>query len=290
MTSAAERLPAWSLAVAAMLAAQLGAAVSISLFDDVGTAGTSWLRLTFGALILLVLVRPRLSAWSWPNVRAPILLGIVSGLMTLFFLAAIARLPLGTAIAIDFLGPLTVAVFTSRSKAAIAWPVLALVGVLILTQPWVPGVDLVGVGFSALAGTMWALYILLMQRVGDNFSGLDGLAVMMPVAALTAAVVGVPQAWGHLSLPILLTALVIAILMPVMVFAFEMLALRRLTTAAFGTLMALEPAIAIVVGVVLLAQFPDVDQLVGIAFVVIAGIGAERVGRRHKPFIEPPAG
>lgn len=273
-----------------MLAAQLGAALSVSLFDQIGTAGTAWLRLTLGAVILLILVRPRLSAWSWPNVRVPILLGIVSGLMTLFFLAAIARLPLGTAIAIDFLGPLTVAVVTSRSRAAIVWPALALAGVLILTQPWAPGVDLIGVGFAALAGTMWALYIVLMQRVGDRFSGLDGLAVMMPVAALTAAFVGVPQAWGHVTAHVLIVALVTAFLMPVTVFALEMLALRRLTTAAFGTLMSLEPAIAAAIGFALLAQSLRVDQLVGIALVVVAGIGAERIGRRPPPLIGPPAG
>ncbi len=113
---------------------------------------------------------------------------------------------------------------------------------------------------------------------------------MMPVAALTAALVGVPQAWGRLTLMTVLVALIIAILMPVMVFAFEMLALRRLTTAAFGTLMGLEPAIAIVVGVVLLSQVPDVDQMLGIALVVIAGIGAERIGRGDGPLIEPPSG
>ena len=147
-----------------------------------------------------------------------------------------------------------------------------------------------GVGFALLAGTMWGLYIVLMQRVGDSFSGFDGLAVMMPVAALTAAVVGVPQAWGKLTVTSLLVALVAATLMPVMVFAFEMLALRGLTAAAFGTLMALEPAIAVVVGAALLAQYPGVDQILGIALVVVAGIGAERVGRRTPPLIEPPAG
>ena len=290
MTSVTDRVPAWSLAVGAMLAAQLGAALSVSLFDEVGTAGTAWLRLTIGAVILVILVRPRLSSWSWPNVRGPIALGVVSGLMTLFFLVAIARLPLGTAIAIDFLGPLTVAVVTSRSRTAVLWPVLALVGVLILTQPWEPNVDLVGVGFAALAGTMWALYIILMQRVGDRFAGLDGLAVMMPVAALTAAVIGVPQAWGHVTIGVLLVALIVALLMPVTVFALEMLALRRLTTAAFGTLMALEPAIATAIGFAVLAQSLSADQLMGVALVVVAGIGAERLGRRSVPPVGPPAG
>ena len=290
MARSPDGIPAWSLAVGSMVAAQLAAAVSVSLFDEIGTAGTAWLRLTFGALILLVFVRPRLSNWSWPHVRTPLLLGVVSGFMTMFFLAAIARLPLGTAIAIDFLGPLSVAVFTSRSRAAIVWPVLALIGVLILTEPWAGEVDPVGIGFAVLAGTMWALYILLMQRVGDRFSGLDGLAVMMPFAAVTAAVVGVPQAWGHLSPAVLGVGLAVAFLMPVLVFALEIVALRRLTTAAFGTLMALEPAIGTVIGLVVLTQVPHPLQLAGIALVVVAGVGAERIGRRNAPLIGPPAG
>lgn len=286
----ARRIPAWTLAVGAMLAAQVGAAFSVSLFDDIGTAGTAWLRLTFGALILLVLVRPRLSNWSWPRVRAPLVLGVVSGLMTLFFLASIARLPLGTAIAIDFLGPLTVAVVTSRSRAAIAWPWLALAGVLILTEPWSGKVDPLGIAFALAAATMWGLYIILMQRVGDQFSGLTGLAVMLPFAALTAAVIGVRQAWGHLTPSVMLAALGIAALMPVLVFALEMLALRRLTTAAFGTLMALEPAIGLTVGLILLAQVPDALQFIGVGLVVVAGVGAERIGRRPAPMMGPPAG
>lgn len=283
-------VPAWTLAVGAMLAAQLGAGLSVGLFDEIGTAGTAWLRLTLGAVILVILVRPRVSTWSWSRLRAPVLLGIVSGLMTLFFLASIARLPLGTAIAIDFLGPLTVAVITSRSRAAILWPLIALAGVLILTEPWDPHLDPLGILFALLAGTMWGSYILLMQRVGDTHSGLDGLAIMMPIAAVTAAVVGIPQAWGHITPSVLLLALIIALLMPVAVFVLEMLALRRLTTAAFGTLMALEPAVAIGVGLVVLAQVPEVAQVVGITLVIIAGIGAERIGRRPTALIEPPAG
>ena len=287
-----DRLPAWSLTVASMLAAQLGAALSVGLFPVIGTAGSAWLRLTFGAVIFLALVRPRWSAWTWRDVKAPALLGVVSGVMTLVFLAAIDRLPLGTTVAIDFLGPLTVAVALSHSRRALVWPVIALVGVIALTQPWVGGVDPIGIGFALLSAISWGTYILLTQKVGDRFTGVEGLAIAMPVAAVTAALVGVPQAWGHLTGTVVLQSLGIAVLMPCLAFGLEMLALKRLTAASFGTLMALEPAIGVLMGVIVLAQIPDLIQAIGVALVVVAGIGAERIGHRNdRPAVfEPPAG
>ena len=278
--SALTRVPAWSLTVASMLAAQLGAALSVGLFPVIGTAGSAWLRLTFGALMFVALVRPRLSAWTWRELQTPALLGVVSGIMTLVFLAAIDRLPLGTTVAIDFLGPLTVAVALSHSRRALVWPVLALVGVIALTQPCFGGIDPIGIGFALLSAISWGTYILLTQRVGDRFTGVDGLAISMPVAALTAGVVGIPQAWGHLTGAVVMQSLGIAVLMPVLAFGLEMLALKRLTASSFGTLMALEPAIGVLVGAVVLAQIPDGVQILGVALVVAAGIGAERIGHR----------
>lgn len=285
-----ERVPAWLLAVVAMLSVQLGAAVSIQLFDDVGVAGTAWLRLLISAIVLIALVRPRYWRWSLADLRAPILLGVVSAGMTLSFLAAIDRLPLGTVVAIEFLGPLTVAALNSRSRRALAWPLLALVGVVLLTEPWRTEVDLVGIALALAAGVGWALYIVITQRVGDRFDGLFGLSVSIPVAALITAVVGVPQAWGHLTVEVLLVALAAAILLPLIPWTLEFLALRRLTKAAFGTLMALEPAFAVLVGVVLLSQAAGVLDIIGIGCVMAAGIAAERTGRRDidRPDLESP--
>lgn len=286
-----DRVPAWTLAVASMFVVQFGSAVSVRLFPLVGTAGTSWLRLTCGALIFLAVARPRLRGLSWRELRWPVLLGVDTGVMTLTFLAAIDRIPLGTAVAIEFLGPLTVAVVRSRDRRALVWPLLALVGVVVLTEPWSGSIDVVGVLYAVAAGTGWGIYILLTQHVGDRFAGIQGLAISIPVAALVAAVVGVPQAWGRIDAAVLLTALVAGLLMPVVPFTLELLALRRLTAAAFGTLMALEPAFGTLIGAVVLAQVPSLLQLVGVAFVVVAGIGAERVGHRDEPAVfEPPGG
>ena len=198
------------------------------------------------------------------------------------FMAAVARLPLGTASALEFLGPLGVAVARGRGAAKV-WPVLAAVGVVLLTRPWSGLVDLVGVGFALAAAALWAAYILLTQRVGDEVSGLRGLAVSMPVAGLVATVVAGPFVAGDLTVELVLAGLGLAVLLPVIPFALELLALRRLTTAAFGTLMSLEPAIALVIGLLVLHQVPGWAPLVGIAFVVAAGIGAERTGGRDLP-------
>lgn len=290
--NALDRAPAWSLAVVAMLSVQLGAAISVSLFPEIGVAGTAWLRITFGAIGFVLIARPRYWRWGWRELRAPVLLGIVSAGMTLSFLAAIDLLPLGTTVAIEFLGPLTVAALHSRDRRALAWPALALVGVVLLTEPWQGSPSLAGIAFAALAAVGWGLYIVITQHVGDRFAGVDGLAISLPVAALVTALVGLPQAWGHLTGQVLLIALIAAVLLPIVPWTFELYALRRLTKSAFGTLMALEPAIALLIGAVVLHQVPVIAQLIGIAFVVIAGVAAERTGQRavERPEFDVPPG
>jgi inner membrane transporter RhtA len=273
-----------------MFSVQVGAAISVGLFDDIGVAGTAWLRISLGAIGFILIARPRYWQWTLRELRAPILLGLVSAVMTLAFLAAIDLLPLGTVVAIEFLGPLTVAAIHSRSRSALAWPALALAGVVLLTEPWQGTVSVPGVVFAAIAAVGWGLYIVITQHVGDRFAGVDGLAISLPVAALVTAFVGLPQAWGHLTLEVLLIGLAAAILLPLIPWTLELYALRRLTKAAFGTLMALEPAIALVIGLVVLHQVPAVVQVVGIGCVVLAGVAAERTGHRNDdlPALETP--
>jgi inner membrane transporter RhtA len=281
-----------AFALVAMLCVQLGLAVSVGLIDRLGTEGTAWLRLAWAGVILLVVVRPRPSAFSRRGLVTAVVLGMVTAALTLFFMAAVARLPLGTASALEFLGPLGVAVARGRGGAK-AWAAVAAVGVVLLTEPWHGGADPVGVAYALAAAACWAGYILLTQRVGDEMAGLRGLAVSMPVAGLTAtAVVGMSggtTVFGHLTAELLLLGLGLAILLPVVPFSLEMLALRRLTTAAFGVLMALEPAIALVVGLLALRQLPGWWAVAGIALVVAAGIGAERAGGRQTTALGRPA-
>ena len=276
----ATRVPAWLLALLSIVAVQLAAALSTGLFDAVGPAGTVWLRLTAGALMFLALRRPRLRGRTRRELGYAVALGATTGAMTVLFLSSVARLPLGTAVAIEFLGPLAVAVIGARSLVRLAGPVLALVGVLILTEPWSGAVDRLGILYAAGAAVGWGGYILLTQRVGDRFDGLEGLSITIPIAAVVAAIPGVPQATGNITLEIVLAAIGLALLQPMVVFACELLALRRLTTSAFGTLMALEPAVGTAVGVAILSQLPTFMQVIGVALVVIAGIGAARGGHR----------
>jgi inner membrane transporter RhtA len=217
-------LPPWSLAVAAMLSVQLSAACSMGLIAEVGAAGTAWLRLTAGALIFLALARPPLRKVRRQDVPALLGLGVASGLMGVMFLAAIERIPLGTCVSIEFLGPLTVAAVRSHKKQALMWPLLALLGVVLLTEPWQGAIDPAGVGFAAGAAVGWGAYIVLTQRVGDRFTGIQGLALTVPIAALTTAVVGIPQAAGHLSLGVIAASIGLALLFPVLPFALEMAA------------------------------------------------------------------
>jgi inner membrane transporter RhtA len=269
------------LTVTAMLSVQLGAAISVGLFDEVGVGGTAWLRITLGAVGFILLARPRYWRWSLRELRAPALLGLVSAGMTLAFLAAIDRIPLGTAVAIEFLGPLTVAALHSRSRRALAWPLLALVGVVLLTEPWQGTPDALGIAYAAVAAVGWGLYIVITQHVGDRFAGVDGLAISLPVAAIVTAFVGLPQAWGNITWQVLGVALLAALLLPLIPWTLELYALRRLNAAAFGTLMALEPAIALLIGAVVLHQAPAAVQVVGIACVVLAGVAAARTGGRE---------
>lgn len=281
--AALDRIPAWSMAVTTMLLVQLSNALSVTVIAHIGSAGAAWLQMCFGAIFLLIIVRPRLRSIRLGDVPTLLVLGAATGLMTTFFLTAIARIPLGTAVAIEFLGPLTVAALASTRRSAHAWPLLAFLGVILLAQPWHGGVDLIGVAFALLSGACWALYNVLTQRVGDRFTGISGLSLTIPIAAVITAAFGLPQvAGGTLTWPIVLLAAGIALITPVIALSLEMLALHRMTHAAFGTLLALEPAFGVLVGLLALSQRPTALQLLGIAIVVAAGAAAQRGGRRPR--------
>lgn len=268
------------MAMAAMVCVQLGLAISVTLIDDVGVEGAAWLRLGWAGILLLVIVRPRRAAFTRSSFLMCVLLGVVTAAITVLFMAALDRIPLGTASALEFLGPLGVAVARGRGRARTIWPGLAAVGVLLLTQPWSGAVDPVGVVYALAAAVCWAGYILLTQRVGDEVAGINGLAVSMPVAGLVATLTIGPDVIERMTPQILLIGVGLAVLLPVVPFALELLALRRLTAAAFGTLMSLEPALAMLIGLLVLHQIPGPLAAAGIGFVVAAGVGAARTGGR----------
>jgi inner membrane transporter RhtA len=271
------------MAMGSMLCVQIGLAIAVTLIDRIGVEGAAWLRLAWAGVLMLVIVRPRVAAFTWATFRVCVVLGVVTAAVTLLFMAAVDRIPLGTASALEFLGPLGVAVAHGKGGHRVVWPGLAAAGVLLLTEPWTGAVDPIGVLYALGAAACWAAYILLTQRAGDEVSGINALAVSMPVAGLVATIVVGPWVLPRITLDVLLIGVGLAILLPVVPFALELLALRRLTTAAFGTLMALEPAFAMIVGLIVLRQIPGPAGIVGICFVVAAGIGASRTGARTSP-------
>lgn len=273
-------MPVIATPVAAMFLVQIGVAASTPMFDVLGPAGTGWLRLCWAAVILLVVVRPRIRSIPRGSLAAAGALGAMTAAMTILFMSAVDRIPLGTASALEFLGPLTVAVVRGRGRGRLLWPPLAALGVLALTEPWTGDVDALGIAYALGAACMWAGYIVVTQHVGDRIAGLGGLAISFTSAAIVATIVVGPSAYDRVTPSAVLICLGLAVLLPVLPLSLELIALRRITAAAFGTMMSLEPAIALLVGVVVLGQGAELLQLCGLLFVVVAGVGAERGGRR----------
>jgi inner membrane transporter RhtA len=264
-----------AMTLLSMSSVQLSDALSLPMIGSTGAAGTAWLRAGFGALLLLALVRPSvrsLGAYQWRPILA---LGMLSAMLSLSFLAALERLPLGTAVAIEFLGPLGVAAAHAGRRGA-RWPATAAVGVLALTEPWQGSTSLLGVLLALAAAVSWAGCIVVTSQVGDRVPGLDGIALAMPVAALCLMPWGCLQALPRLDLVTSVHGLGLAVLMPVLPHVLELTALRRLPRCTFATLMSFEPALAVLVGLVVLGQRPAVIPAVGMVLVVVAGIGATR--------------
>ena len=272
-----ERAVAVGLVIAAAVSPQLGAAFAVTLFDELGPAGAAFLRLALAALVLCVIWRPRLAG----DLRLAGALGVSLGLMNWSFYESIARLPLGVAVTIEFAGPLLVAVLGSRRPLDLLWVALAAAGIVLLVGPGAESVDPVGVAFALAAGACWAAYIYLNKRTGAAFPGGSGLAIAMAVGALVVLPAGVLQAGGALAEPELLgTAFVVALLSSVLPYSLDLEALRRLPEAVFGVLMSLDPAVAAVVGVVLLSQELGARDVLAIAMVVVASAGAASLSHR----------
>jgi inner membrane transporter RhtA len=268
------------MSLASMCCVQLGLAVSVGLSARIGPEAVAWLRLIWAGVILVVVARPWRVSFSRPALVTCAALGFTTAGMTMLFMAAVVRLPLGTTSALEFLGPLGVAVTRGRGPGRL-WALVAAVGVVALTEPWHGGTDPLGVTFALGAAACWAAYILLTQRAGDEVTGLRALAVSLPVAAVVATLAVGPSVIAQVDWQLVIVGLGLALLLPVIPFSLELMALRRLSAAAFGTLMSLEPAIALVIGLVVLGQVPRMGAAVGIVLVVAAGIGAERTGARE---------
>ncbi|MGP8440083.1 EamA family transporter [Paraburkholderia fungorum] len=263
------------LCVLSMSSVQFGAALSAPTMATYGSLSTTWLRLCWAAVVLALLVRPRLFTYSRSHWFAAGALGAAMAGMTLCFFAALQRIPLGLAVAIDFLGPLTVATLAVRRMRALLWPVLAIAGVLLLSRDragWIGEPLGVLLAFGAAIG--WGSYIVLMKKTGTLFAGLEGLSVSLLAAALVATPFGFAQSGIHIAAGQIAATAGLALLVPLLPYALEMVALRHMPASSFGILMSVEPAIGALAGFVVLHQPMEGVQIAGTLLVVAASVGA----------------
>jgi len=275
------------MVLGAIFSIQIGAAVATSLFPEIGAAGVVFMRAIVSAVLLAAIWRPGIETVR-ENPRLLLVFGVALAGMNLCFYEAIDRIPLGTAVTLEFIGPLTVALITSRRRRDWIWAGLAAVGILLLTGG-VGGesLDPVGVALALAAGFFWGSYVLLGKRMGQAFSGGKGLAVAMAVSALLTAPLGIVEGGtGLLSPEVLLVGLAVGALSSALPFTLELEAMRRLPSSVFGVMMSLEPAVAAAVGLVLLGQGIVPLEFVAILLVVAASAGALRSSRAPAP-IEP---
>ncbi|MEO7260900.1 MAG: EamA family transporter [Jatrophihabitantaceae bacterium] len=270
-----DALPPQALILVGIGSVQFGAAFADTLFDEAGPAGVVLLRLAFASVVLLALTRPRLASRTRRDLLTAVGFGLVLACMNWSFYESVHRLPLGPAVTVEFIGPLGVAIAGSRKLLDLIWVALAGGGVALLAFGGShQSLDPFGLFLAALAGAFWAAYILLSQRVGSSFAGLDGLAIALTLGALVMIPAGVMQGGSALLRPsVLYGGLGVAVLSSLIPYSLEIITLRRLSTAAFGLLMSLEPAVAALAGMLVLSQRPQVQTVGAIVMVVVASAG-----------------
>ncbi|MBO0767844.1 MAG: EamA family transporter [Solirubrobacterales bacterium] len=273
------RFPAPALVLGGVLSLQLGAGFAAHIFSQVGAGGAGLLRLAFAALLLLLSFRPRLRGRSRAELGTAALLGLVLAGMNLVFYHAIARIPLGVAVTVEFIGPLGVAIAGSRRPLDLVWIVLAVAGILAFAHGG-GHINALGLALAAIAGLLWAAYILVQARLGQASEGGSALALSLLVAALVAIPDGVIEGGSQLLAPgNLAIGLVAGLLSSALPYSFELEALRRIATGVFGVLMSLEPAAAALVGLLVLSQGLSAREMIGIVLVCAASLGTSVSGR-----------
>ncbi|NHU84185.1 EamA family transporter [Kocuria sp. JC486] len=281
------------LVLGSCVSLQTGAALAMQLFPVLGSWGTTSIRLLVAAVVLMAIVRPKVRAWTGRQWRAAIAFGIAMALMNGFFYAALARIPLGPAVSIEFLGPLVLAAVLSLRPRDLIWVGLALAGVALFgleSALGSGGLDPVGVVLVLIAGGFWALYILTSSHVGQLIPGPGGLAVALLIAALLLLPFGAARLPQIVSDPhLLFLALGTGILASLLPYVLELSALRTLPRPVFGILLSLEPAVATLAGWILLGQEASGWKLMAVALVMTASIGSTLAARQQRPTTPEPA-
>lgn len=277
MSAHAGRTPAVLLVVAGLVSQEVGASLAVLLFPEAGPLGMVMLRLVFSAVVLLAIARPSLRGHSRAGWMAVVRFGAVLAVMNGLFYLALERLALGVTVTIEVLGPLVLSIVAGRRASAWLWAALAFAGVVALGGGGGDRLDPIGVLYALGAAASWALYILASARAGREFPRLDGLALAMAFGALLALPFGIASTGSALlRIDLLAIGAGVAVLSSAIPYALELIALRRLPAAAFAILMSLAPATASLAGFVLLGQLLSWLELIGIALVIAASIGAVR--------------
>src|SRR3954463_2716110 len=281
--------PAPLLVLGAVASVQTGAAVAKDLFADVGPGGAVLLRLASAALLLLAVSRPRLGGRSRQDLGLAVVFGLVLTAMNVTFYYSLARIPLGVAVTIEFVGPLALAVAGSRRRLDLLWVVLAAAGVVLLTGGG-GRIDMVGALLALIAGGFWAVYILLSQRVGRVFPGASGLALGLAAGTLALLPLALLPAGDRVvDASVLWRGAVIGVLSSALPYSLEMFALRRMRASVFSVLMSIEPAFAALSGLVFLGEHLNVREWIAIGCVVAASIGATRHAQPDDVPVDPGA-
>jgi len=272
-------IPPPGLVLLSVLSVPVGAAFAIRLFDTLGPDGTVLLRGGFSALMLMILWHPRVKGHTRGQWLVVVLFGCAIALMNLSFYQALARIPLGVAVTLEFVGPLGVAIAGSHRWSDLIWVAAAAIGIILLSP--IGGnslvLDPIGVLFVLIAGAFWAAYIILSERVGRFFPGGNGLALALCFGSVLLLPIGILSAGtALLNVESLAIGFGVAMLSSAIPFSLELEALRRLPAAAFGILLSLEPAIAVLVGIILLDETLSLREAIAIALVIVAAAGASR--------------
>jgi inner membrane transporter RhtA len=269
----------------AAVAIQSSAAIGYRAFAVIGAAATSGFRFSLGAVVLLVVARPSVRQLDRAAWLGAVAFGVAVAVMNLCFFQAVARMPLGTAVSIEFLGPFTLAVVAGTGRRHTAYAVVGLVGVVLLARPG-GGATIVGALFALCAAAGWASYTLASKRLGSLTKGVDGLAVALGVAAVLTFPFTVP-AYPSLTWSLLARLVAMAVLGVVVGFALELWALRKMGAVHVAVLLSLNPAVAFAVGWLVLGQHVSVSALLGGLCVVAASIGVTSDARRRALALPP---
>ena len=268
-------MPPVLLVIAAVSSVQFGAALAKSLFDELGSGGTVFVRVLAAAIVLALIWPPRVRGHGRRDLAVVLALGLVLAGMNSAFYASIDRIPLGAAVTFEFVGPLGVAVAFSRKAVDLLWVLLAGAGILLLADFGGGSLDTVGIALALVAGVFWGAYILLTARIGQAFPGATGLTLAMIIAVVPLAPAGIAEGGANLLAPSLLAiGAAVGILSTAVPQALELEALRHIPTGVFGVLMSLEPGIAALAGYLLLDEGLVAREVIAILLVVVASAGA----------------